>query len=400
MHDLFESWERAGAGDLEAFTSNWLRTAGPDTITLDRAAGVVRRTPPAEHPADRSHTIRLAVATGGAWEDRTIVIEGPETPLEVPADAAVVIDPYDDSWVAAVPDQVSVAALKELLPEITDGELRAGVWNNVRTGAYNAAIDPADLIDLVAASLPIEDTEDSRRRTLAWVFGWVVALGPADALDRVHDAALGKLTSNEPGNELQLAAFRTAISAATSADALRVWLVVPPEGIEIDADLRWRVLVRLATLGATDRDELQAALDAEPTAVARVEHTKAVASLPDAEAKAWAWDRFTGKVDVPNYELEAAGIGMWRGGQDALLEEYVDRYFTDLPATVAVRSGWVLADAAEFFFPVTSLTEETLARTRSLAEDETLDLSIRRRLVDQPDELRRKLALRKAFPQS
>lgn len=400
MHDLFESWERAGAGDLSSFTSNWLRTAGPDTITLDRAAGTVRRTPPAEHPADRSHTIRLAVSTADGWQDRTVVIEGPETAVDVPAGAAVLIDPYDDSWDAGIPDQVTVDALKTLLPGITDGELRAGVWNNLRNGAFNGAIDPADLLDLVAAGLPIEDTEDSRRRTLAWVFSWVLPLGPAGGLDRVHEAALAKLTSTEPGSELQLAAFRTAISSATSTESLRGWLDVPPDGIAIDVDLRWRVLVRLATLGATGRDELQAALDAEPTGAARVEHTKAVASLPDAEAKAWAWDRFTGKVDVPNYELEAAGIGMWRGGQEHLLEEYVDRYFADLPATVSVRSGWVLADAADFFFPVTSLTEETLARTRSLAGDESLDLSIRRRLVDQADELARKLDVRRRFPQS
>ena len=31
MHDLFASWTRAGAQDLDDFTSSWLRTAGPDT---------------------------------------------------------------------------------------------------------------------------------------------------------------------------------------------------------------------------------------------------------------------------------------------------------------------------------------------------------------------------------
>ena len=31
-----------------------------------------------------------------------------------------------------------------------------------------------------------------------------------------------------------------------------------------------------------------------------------MASLPDEEAKAWAWQRFTGDEPVPNYELEAS----------------------------------------------------------------------------------------------
>jgi aminopeptidase N len=39
-----------------------------------------------------------------------------------------------------------------------------------------------------------------------------------------------------------------------------------------------------------------------------------------------------------------------------------------------------------------------LDRTRTLAADESLDLSVRRRLVDRADELARKLAVRRAYP--
>jgi aminopeptidase N len=171
-----------------------------------------------------------------------------------------------------------------------------------------------------------------------------------------------------------------------------------PDGIPLDVDLRWRMLVRLATLGAVDLAELDRQLAADPNSVAKIQHAGARASLPDAEAKAWAWSCFTGEVDLPNYELEAVGLGFWRGGQEELTEPYVERYFTDLPETVRVRSGWVLADAAEFFFPRTSLTRETLARAEALVAGGELDLSIRRRLADQADSLGRKLAVLEAFP--
>ena len=129
--------------------------------------------------------------------------------------------------------------------------------------------------------------------------------------------------------------------------------------------MRWRILVRLAVLGATDRAELDArARRRSPTARSRVEHTRAVASLPDAEAKAWAWQRFTGEVDVPNYELEAAGLGMWRGGQEHLTEEYVDRYFADIRATAEVRSGWILAQTALGLLPHDRRVAETPWRRR------------------------------------
>ena len=403
MHDLFASWERAGAGDLSSFTSHWLRTAGPDAIVLDREAGVVRRTPPADHPADRAHTFRVAVAGDDGWTTSSLTVDSPETPLAVGA-APVVLDPYEDTWAMVRPDPATMGALSALLPATDDTRLRAGIWNNVRSGFHNAAIDPADVLDLVEAGLPVEDSDDALFYTLPWVVAKVVPLAtdPGGALRRVHDAAAAKVGSAPAGSTLQLAAFQAAVSSATDPGGLRSWLAgrVLPEGIELDLDLRWRILVQLAVLGETDREELQGALDAEPTARSRVEHTRAVASLPDAEATAWAWPRFVGEVDVPPYELEAAGNGLWRSGQEHLTEPYVERYFTDLPATVGTRSGWVLADAAGWFFPSTSLTEETLARATALAGEEGLDLSIRRRLVDLADELAHRLAVRRAFPAS
>ncbi|WP_028644327.1 aminopeptidase N [Nocardioides sp. URHA0020] len=399
MHDLVESWERAGAGDLSDFTSNWLRTAGPDTILLDRAAGVIRRTPPAEHPADRSHTFRAAVATDGVWSTRSITLTGPETTYDVGGDP-IVLDPYEDTWAVLVPDRQTVDQLKSLLPGVQDPALRAGIWNNVRSAFHVAALAPADVVDLVVASAPVESTEDSRRRIGSWLLTDVLPLAPSGSLERVHDAALGKLGSTEVGSEHQLSAFRMAISTSTAPDELRGWLAATPTGIDLDLDLRWRLLGRLASLGATDAGELDAALAAEPTGESRVARMRAVVSLPTPEAKALAWDVFTGRLDVPNYELEAAGTGMWRGGQEELTAPYVDRYFAELPATVGVRSGWVLADATEFFFPVTSLADETLARALDLAADETLALPVRRRLGDAADDLGRLLAIRKAFPTS
>jgi aminopeptidase N len=405
MHDLFASWERAGAGDLSAFTSNWLRTAGPDTIVLDRAAGVVRRTPPAGQPADRSHTLRVATAAPeGKWEIAALTVTGTETAYDVADGTAVVLDPYEDTWAMVQPDPTTVAALPALLPRTEDTLLRAGIWNNVRSAFHNAAVDPADVIDLVEAGLPVEDSDDAVFYTMPWVVAKVVPLtaDPGAALARVHVATLAKADASGAGSTLQLAAFQAAISSATDAVLLRVWLLGDdlPEGIDIDLDLRWRILVQLAILGETDRAELETALDAEPTARSRVEHTRAVASLPDADAKAWAWARFTGEVDVPNYELEAAGLGMWRRSQRHLLEEYVDRYFAEVPGTTERRSGWVLADAAQAFFPVVFETDDTLAKAQALLALDDFDASMRRRVVDQVDELARRIAIAKAYPQA
>ena len=93
--------------------------------------------------------------------------------------------------------------------------------------------------------------------------------------------------------------------------------------------------------------------------MSQVEHAKALASIPDAEAKAWAWERFTGEVEVPNYELEAIGLGLWQVGQEQLTDPYVARYFDEVLATTEVRSGRMLAVATNVFYPRWSATEET-----------------------------------------
>jgi aminopeptidase N len=285
-----------------------------------------------------------------------------------------------------------------LLPEEKDEALRAGIWNNVRSGFHHGAVAPIAVVDLLAASLPIEDSEDSARHLMPWVLGWVVPAAPQGSLERVHAAALAKLTECGAGSEHQLSAFRAAIHTCTEPERLRGWLEPLPEGLELDLDLRWRLLVRLATLGATAREELDAALADAPTGQSRVDHTLAVASLPTADGKAYAWERFLGTVAVPNYELQAAGRGMWRGGQEALTEGYVDRYFEGLPRAATVHSGWVLGEVTEAFFPSSAVRPDVLERAHAVLALPDLDPTVRRRLSDCADDLRRQLAIREAFP--
>ena len=401
MHDLFASWERAGAGDLSDFTSSWLRTAGPDALVLDRAAGVVRRTPPAEHPADRTHALRVATAVPGeAWKVEPLTVAGDATAFAVDEGAAVVLDPFEDTWALVQPDPATVQLLKEAFPHTDDALLRSGIWNNVRSAFHNAALDPADVLDLVEAGMPIEDSDDAVSYTMPWAVSKVAGLSddPAAALARIHTVMLAKAQASEPGSTLQLAAFQSAVASAGDPAVLRRWLGGDvPQGIDVDLDVRWAVLVALAALGDATRPELDAALDAEPTAKSRVEHARAVASLPDAGAKAWAWQRFTGEADVSNYELESAGLGMWRRGQEHLTEPYAERYLDALAGLESVHAGWVLGTAVRAFFPLTALSDDVAARAHALVDGGTLDLTVRRNLVDMTDELERRIAVRKAF---
>lgn len=133
-------------------------------------------------------------------------------------------------------------------------------------------------------------------------------------------------------------------------------------------------------------------LDARPSGSARVAHARAVASLPTEEAKEFAWDRLLGRVDVANYELEAAGFGLWRPDQTALMAPYSAAYFEALPKVIATHQGWVQAVAVESYFPITHLDDATVAAARAALEEE-LPGAVRRRLLDCVDDLERRIAI-------
>ncbi|MBU2076081.1 MAG: aminopeptidase N [Actinobacteria bacterium] len=398
MHDLFDSWTRAGAGGFDAFSREWLVTAGPDRLQLDRSAGELVRTPPADHPADRSHSLRLATApAGGAWTGTDVEVTGERTPVEVPEGHAVLVDPWEDTWAACLVDGTTLDLLPGLVTRTEDPMLRAGIWNSVRSGYHHAEVDPDAVVDLAEAWLPVESQDAGLTYTTPWLLRSAVPLSsdPAAAASRLHAAALRAAHAHEPGSTLQLGSLQTAVATASDEQLLRGWLAgrdLPP-GLEVDLELRWRMWVRLAVLGATDRAELDAALEAEPTAVSRVEHTRAVVSMPTAEAKEFAFERFTGAVAVPNYELRAAGQGMWREAQAELLTPYVARYADQLPTAARAHSGWVQADVAEDFFPACMADDEAMALLAPLRTSDDLPAPVRRRVTDAVDELERRRAV-------
>ncbi len=403
MHDLFAAWERAGAHDLGPVVEQWLRTAGPDTIELDREAGVIRRTPPPDRPADRTHTFRIAHLADGSAS--TVTLSGPETPVAVP-DGPVLLDAWEDTWAVTLPDTATVAALPEVLPAVTDPMVRASVWNSLRAAIHVNAIDPAAVVEVAVAAFPVDDAADGPpravpHRTLPWLARTIVPLAPAGAADRLLAAArlsLASLTEKHPGSDPQLAAFRAVLSLDDDAEELRSWLTVPPQGIEPDPDVRWRILTRLAVLGAVDRAELDAVLESDPSATATVDHTRAVASLPDPEAKEWAWRRFTGTDEASNYQVDAAGVGFWQPGQADLVAPYVDDYFDALPRLPEVHHGWLLADVVKAFFPRSVLDGAVVHRADAMLADGALEATVRRPLAEATDQLRRMLAVRAAHP--
>ena len=337
------SWETAGAGDLSAFTT---QLAAHRRAGHDRARPRGRRAP--AYAAGRAPRRPVAHVPGrdrgprsGLDAPQSVTVVGAETDIDVPAGAAVVLDPYEDTWALVEPDPVTVATLE------------APAARRPRT----PACAPASGTTCAAPST----TPRSTRRTCSTCSRRACrSRTPTTPSPYTMPWAIGRPWRRSRPTRTPRCGGCTRL-AWLDARAVRAGLRPPARrlpggdqlrrptpaccgpGSRAGPPARHRPRPRPALAGAgpagharRDRPRRAATTPStqEPTGQSRVEHTRATASLPDEEAKAWAWQRFTGEVDVPNYELEAAGLGMWRVGQEHLTEPYVDRYFDELPDTV------------------------------------------------------------------
>src|SRR5205807_3605626 len=175
---------------------------------------------------------------------------------------------------------------------VRDGELPARDYAALVCNGLPAEHD----ISLVTASLAQAQGALTYYADPAWApVGW--ALLAATARRALSDA--------ESGSGFQLAWARVYASAARSDSELallRDWLEGdPPDGLAVEAELRWRLVQALAAGGQLGEAEIQSELDRDRTATGERQAATAGALLATPEAKAAAWRRLTGPDALPNW---------------------------------------------------------------------------------------------------
>jgi aminopeptidase N len=406
LGDLLSAWTSAGAGWLPAWADEWLRTSGVDTVTvrpgqppvLARSAG-----------SPRTHVLQVAgYSSAGQLIDQTAVAVGREAvPLAGWADQAALVlpDATDQTWAKIQLSGAEWQAMPRLLRTLTDPLARTVVWNALRLAVADAEVAPRLALDIVAASLPAETADAVVSALLGWatstVAGRMLTGEPrVKALAQLASVARSLAAQREPSSGLALAALRGYLATTTDAGALRRWLdgAPLPGGIELDPDLRWLATRRLCTLGELGPAGIDHELDRDRSAQGEVEAATCRALLPAPAAKAAAWQLLMSDTQVSNYVLYATAEGFWHPEQAELTRPYAERYFAEIPATAALRTGWTVGRVALLAFPSTAIDEEVVSAAQAMGEDDQLDPNIRRSVIDAGDDLRRTLAVRMRYP--
>ena len=159
LAQFLAAMESASGRSLAAWSRAWLETAGADRLAV--ADGVLTRTPPPAHPADRPHTLDVAAFAGGRELARVdVVVEGERTPVPglgpVPDGALVVPNAGDLTWAEVSLDPATVAALPAGLADVPDAQARAVLWVALLGAVHRAEVDPRTVLDVFAQAWPRE----------------------------------------------------------------------------------------------------------------------------------------------------------------------------------------------------------------------------------------------------
>jgi aminopeptidase N len=322
-------------------------------------------------------------------------------PLATAPGALLVPDARDETWARIRFDPATMALLPARLGSVADPVTRGSIWLALRDAFEDAELDPAVALDLVVGALVAEDREIGLRSLATFATVDVVGRalgGDAAARDRVAGALRTRMSSAVPGSGVQLAAARAFVTATGDAAELVAWLGGDaPAGLEMDAEMRWRTLLQAARWGAVDGDRIDAEFALDRTNAGETYAAGCRAARPDPSAKAAAWRLMTQDADVSNAVLYAACENFWWPEQAAVTDAYVERYFAEMPATGAIRQGWVVAEAVGEAYPAYAVQWQTLVQARRLVDDPSVDSSVRRRVADGSDDLRRALAVRERW---
>lgn len=433
--DLVAALENASGRDLSDWGQQWLKTTGLNTLRADfdtDAEGRFTRfavTQGGAAPgAGETRVHRLAVgiydedATGGTGKlvrvhREELDVEGPVT--EVPAlvgisrGKLVLVNDDDLTYCSLRLDADSLETALRRIADIAEPLPRTLVWSAAWEMTREAELRARDFVALVSGGVHAETEVGVAQRLLLQA---QTALGSyADPeWAREHgwpefaDLLLDLARSAPPGSDHQLAFVNTLCSSVLStrhvvtlADLLDhdpAELGLP--GLEIDTDLRWRIVTALATAGEVDADGpetpfIDAEVQRDPTAAGKRHGAQAAAARPQARVKEDAWTRVVEDDTLANITARAIIGGFSVPGQAELLKPFTARYFDAISGVWERRSSEVAQTVVVGLYPYADISDDGVAAADKFLSDPKVPPALRRLVLEGQAGVKRSLRARR-----
>ena len=419
LADLLDPLEQASGRDLALWSKAWLETAGLNTLrpeyqTADDgtfAGFAVLQSAPQSHPVLRPHRIAIGLydrgAEGLARRMRVEVdVTGERTPVPELTGVAVpdlVLVNDDDLTFAKIRlDQHSLRTLIGSIGEFKRSLPAALCWAAAWDMCRDAELAARDYVELVLSGLgsitEIATLQTILRQVVAAVRRFADPHWRAEGLARLAEAFRALALNAEPGSDFQLAFAMSFTSVATSPSDLGLLSglldgSITIEGLDVDTDLRWLMLRRLASRGVADLDSIDAEHDRDNTDAGARHALSCEAALASHEAKEAAWNLIT-SGELPNASFRAALSGFYSADQEELLAPYAPKFFDVIGG---LWRDWP-SDMAQYFavygYPATVVTQQAIDMAADYLAAAGLPPALRRLITEGRDDVVRSLRCR------
>jgi aminopeptidase N len=411
LADLLEALGAASGRDVQTWSDAWLRTTGMSELHVERAPH-----PVVVQSDARPHrlTVGLYALDHGRLVRRARVdldIVGERTALSAPVlpDADLILPNDDDRTYAKIrldtrsTDAVA-AALSTLADPLARSVIWAALWNAVRDGH----LPVARYLEVVTRHAPSEESTALLADAITHT-GYALATYTPEASRRALAAAWLEtawlaMQTARAGSDAQLAWARAVGAAAAHHDGRAAELLAmlrgdsaPPDGLPLDADLRWSWLLALSATGHAEVADADAELIADPSAKGHTSHRAVLAARPEATVRAQAWADAWNDLTLTNDHLDATITGIRAGGRRDLIARFDDDYFTRIRDVWSTRSIEIARRLVHGLFPASDSLDRVDAW---LAEHADAPAALRRVVIEQRDRLSRAIRVRGAQPPS
>jgi aminopeptidase N len=417
--DLLTALEKASGRDLSDWGSQWLKTTGLNTLRADfdvDAEGRFTRFAVTQNGAapgaGETRVHRLAV---GVYDDdgagrlvRThreeLDVTGSST--EVPAltgvsrGQLVLVNDEDLTYCSLRLDPDSLQTALARIADIAEPLPRTLVWSAAWEMTREAELRARDFVSLVSGGVQAESEVGVAQRLLLQAQtalgsyaepDWARSQGWPALADRLLELARG----TQAGSDHQLAFVNALCSSVLStrhvvvlADLLdRNPADLGLAGLEVDTDLRWRIVTALAAAGDVDADGpetpfIDAEVQRDPTAAGKRHGAQASAARPQLPVKEKAWTQVTEDDTLPNIVGRSIIAGIVTPGQAELLQPFTARYFAAIPGIWERRSSEVAQTVVVGLYPGWDISDDGLAAADEFLADPELPPALRRLVIE------------------
>lgn len=429
--DLVAALEQASGRDLSDWGQQWLKTTGLNTLRPDfdvDADGRFTRfavTQSGAAPgAGETRVHRLAI---GIYDDdgagklvrvrrEELDVEGPVTEVPalvgVPLGKLVLVNDDDLTYCSLRLDGESLRTALTRIADIAEPLPRSLVWSAAWEMTREAELRARDFVALVSGGVQAETEVGVAQRLLMQAQtalasyaepGWAHEHGWPQFADRLLELA----RAAEPGSDHQLAFVNTLCSSVLSTRHVVTLADLldhdPAElglaGLEVDTDLRWRIVTALASAGEIDADGpatpfIDAEVQRDPTAAGKRHGAQAATARPQPQVKEEAWTTVIEDDALANITARSIIAGFAPPGQHELLKPFTDRYFEAIPGVWARRSSEVAQTVVIGLYPHWNISEAGIAAADTFLSDPEVPPALRRLVLEGQAGVKRALRAR------